>query len=176
MKQHARRLGFTLVELLVVLTIVTVLTALLTMLLSSLVKGQRQTLLRARQRTEYARLDTVLRNDAHVATAVKLASPTQCTLTNQQGLHMRYELRDNRLQRMKHNGDAWASADSFYLRPGTQVNFRVVQESGRSLLQLDLDLPAEQSNASARQAPYRGQMLVGGSLSAEQRAAKEQQP
>jgi prepilin-type N-terminal cleavage/methylation domain-containing protein len=176
MKRQRRRFGFTLIELMVVLVIVTVLAALLTMLMSAFVKSQRQALLRGRQRTEYARLDAILRNDVHTATEVDLASPTKCSLTNQQGLQMMYEFRDDRLQRMRQKGEDWSSADSFYLRPGTQVNFRVVKENGRSLLQLNLDLPAEAAPASGRQAPYRGQMLVGGLLPAEQRAPLEEQP
>jgi prepilin-type N-terminal cleavage/methylation domain-containing protein len=176
MKQIARPRGFTLIELVVVLAIVAVLAALLSMLLSALVKAQRQTILRERQRTEYARLDSLLRNDVHTATAVSLDSPTKCSLTNQQGLQMSYELRDDGLHRLRHKGEAWSSVDRFYVRPGTEVNFRVVSENGRSLLKLDLDLPAEANPGSGRQAPYRGQMLVGGSLPAERRAPAEERP
>lgn len=176
MKPSVRRGGFTLVELVVVLAIVVVLAALLTMLLSALLKAQQQALLRARQRTEYARLDAILRNDVHAATEVILKSPTKCELSNAQGQQLIFELRDESLHRLGRKDDTWATADTFYLRPGTQVNFRVATENGRSLLQLNLDLPAEANPASARQAPYRGQMLVGGSQPAEQRAPAENKP
>lgn len=176
MKRNSRPRGFTLIELVVVLAIVAVLAALLSMLLAALMKAQRQTVLRERQRTEYARLDAILRNDVHTATAVALESPTKCSLTNQQGLQMIYELRDDGLHRMRHQGEAWSTVDRFYLRPGTEVNFRVTTENGRSLLQLNSDLSADANPGSGRQAPYRGQMLVGGSLPAERRAPQEEQP
>lgn len=176
MKQNLRRGGFTLVELVVVLAMVVVLAALLTMLLSALLKAQRQTLLRERQRTEYARLDAILRNDVHTATQVTLSSPTMCWLSNQQGLQLIYELRDATLLRKRHQHDNWKIADQFFLRPGTEVKFRIVEEKNRSLLQLDLDLPAEANLGNARQAPYRGQMLVGGSQPADQRVPAEKQP
>jgi prepilin-type N-terminal cleavage/methylation domain-containing protein len=176
MRQSLRRVGFTLVELVVVLAIVVVLAALLTMLFSALLKAQRQALLRERQRTEYARLDAILRNDVHTATEVILNSPTKCELSNQQGQRLIYELRDESLQRVRHKGDSWAIADTFYLRPGTQVKFRVDKENGRSLLQLNLDLAADANPASARQTPYCGQMMVGGSQPAERRAPAEERP
>jgi prepilin-type N-terminal cleavage/methylation domain-containing protein len=176
-KQYSRARGFTLIELVIVLAIVSILAALLSVLLSSLLKAQRQTMLRERQRMEFARLDAMLRNDVHLATEVKVDSPTQCWLAQPQGMQMIYELRHGSLRRKRHNletQEAWAIIETFYLRPGTEVKFNLLEENGRSLLQLNLDLPADANPGNARQTPYRGKMLVGGSLSPERRTAEKQ--
>lgn len=178
MKQRSpHRRGFTLIELLTVMSIFAVLMALTSLLISALLQTQRQTLLRERQRLEYFRLDSILRTDAHAATKVTLKSPTDCQLQDGQGERWTYRAEDDGLVRERFLGEKRVQREVFWVRPGTKITFRVASESSRSLLQLDLD-PSHQieNSAAAHQAPYRGQVLIGGALPAELRSTGEDQP
>lgn len=165
--------AFTLLELLAVMVLVSILAALAGMFFSALLKSQRQALLRDRQRTEYARLDGILRNDAHAAAAVNVKSPTECELTDGQR-RWTYVAEKEGLVRERFEGERRRQREVFHLRPGMQVKFTVSEQSGRSLLQLDLDLPAEPSSVKVAQMPYRAQLLVGGGVSTQQRVQEEQ--
>jgi hypothetical protein len=73
-------------------------------------------------------------------------------------------------------GEKRVQREVFWVRPGTKIKFRVAGEHDRSLVQLDLDPPSEIEESAAHQAPYRGQVLVGGALPSAVRAAAEVQP
>lgn len=168
--------GFTLLELLAVMSVVAILMALLSMLVSAMLQTQRQMLLRERQRQEYFRLDTILRSDAHAATEVALKSPAECELSNANGERWSYRVDEAGLVRERFQGEKRLQREVFYVRPGTAVKFHVDGERQRKLLQLDLDLVVEPGKSAAHQAPYRGRMLVGGSLPSDRRPAAKEQP
>ena len=175
-QRSPNRRGFTLLELLAVMSIFAVLMALTAMLLSALLQTQRQTMLRERQRLEYFRLDTILRTDAHSATEVSLKSSTDFELRNGEGDRWTYRSEEEGLVRERFLGEKRVQREVFWVRPGTQIKFRVAREHDRSLVQLDLDPPSQIEESAAHQAPYRGQVLVGGAIPTGLRAASEVQP
>lgn len=176
MTQRSNRRGFTLLELLAVMSIFAVLMALTAMLMSALLQTQRQTMLRERQRLEYFRLDSILRTDAHAASEVALKSPTDCELKNGEGDRWTYRAEEDGLVRERFLGEKRVQREAFWVRPGTQIKFRVTGENGRSLLRLDLDPPSQIEKSAAHQAPYHGQVLVGGAIPTALRATAEAQP
>jgi|GEM_PF-4930813 len=170
---HVRR-GFTLIELLTVMAIFAVLAALLTMFLSTAALAQRQALLRDRQRTEFARLDSILRADVHAAAEVAIESPGQCELKDNHGERWTYKATDEGLIRERWQGDDLRQRDVFYLRPGMEVEFSSRNENGRTLLELRLESPEAAHLRERRQQPYVGQMLVGGAIGVTNRAGENQ--
>jgi prepilin-type N-terminal cleavage/methylation domain-containing protein len=176
MRRCPNRRGFTLLELLAVMSIFAVLMALTAMLMSAMLQTQRQTMLRERQRLEYLRLDSILRTDAHAASDVTLKSPTNCELKNGEGDRWIYHAEEEGLVRERFLGEKRVQREVFWVRPGTKIKFRVANEHDRSLLQLELDPPSQIEKSGAHQAPYRGQVLVGGAIPTGLRAASEVQP
>ncbi len=161
---RAARRGISLIELGTVLAITSVLLMTVAVLFSSLLQGQRQFLLRDRQRREFARLDAMLRSDAHAANVVVSQGPAECELKNNEGDRWTYRASDDKLTRERFQADKLVQRESYYLRPGTKINFSVKAEGDRSWLLLELEPPSAVTTTGAVFTSYSGQMLVGGML------------
>lgn len=166
MKRAIRR-GFSLIELLAVISVGTVLMALLALFLSATLRSQRQAMLRERQRTEFARLDGILRADAHAAARVVVKSPLECELKNDQGTRWTYRAVEKEgLVRERYQDDRLRQREVFFLRPGMEVLFKTRTENERTLLGLELDLPTAAQGVQAKQQPYRAEVLISGGIAA----------
>jgi prepilin-type N-terminal cleavage/methylation domain-containing protein len=168
------RRGFSLIELVTVMGVVTVLMSLLAMFLSATLRNQRQAMLRQRQRTEFARLDGILRADVHAAASVNLKSVSECELKNDQGTRWTYRSTEEGLVRERWLDDRLRQREVFFLRPGMEVNFSTRKENERPLLVLELDLPTAAQGVQAKQQPYLAEILIGGGLAAPPKT--EEQP
>ncbi|WP_254507002.1 hypothetical protein [Anatilimnocola floriformis] len=173
MRKSFRR-AYSLVELMAVMGIVTVLMALLGMFLSATLQTQRQAHLRSRQRAEFARLDGILRADAHAAARVTVKSPTECELNTDQGIRWTYSATAEGLVRERWQADRLRQREVFFLRPGMDVRFSSQPADRRTLLVLDLYLPPSEQKLEARQQPYHCETLIGGGISGDKKSAEEQ--
>ena len=167
------RRGYSLLEIMTVISVLAVLMPLAAMFFSATLQTQRQAQVRARQRAEFARLDGILRADAHAASQVIVKSPLECELKSNQGVRWTYRTTEDGLVRERWQEDRRKQRETFFLRPGMDVRFRsqMVAEATqtadeRTLLLLDIQLPPSEQRLQAKQQPYHGEVLVGGAIPA----------
>ncbi|QDU29857.1 hypothetical protein ETAA8_49730 [Anatilimnocola aggregata] len=161
---RARRRGFTILETGIVVTLVGLLITVMVVLFSSVLKAQRQVMLRERQRREFVRLDALLRSDVHAATKAAIKSPNECELTSSDGYSWTYDKQDSWLVRTHAQGGRTLQRESFFLRPGSEVHFQLSPAGSRSLVQLKLEPEPDGRPGEHHQPRYFAQVLLGGAL------------
>jgi len=171
-RQRRYRRGFSIIEVTVAVVTLSVLVSIAAVMFSSLLKSQRQFTLRERQRREFVRLDAMLRSDIHAATSAVIKEPDQCELTTPAGDTWRYEMQDDWLVRVYSRDDKQLQRESFFLRPGSQLTFKLAQAGARQLVEVQIHNEQPAGSMQSHHAGYLGQVLLGGGAV----AAKEAQP
>lgn len=166
------RAGFSILELGIAVALSSLLMALVVTLFSAVLKAQRQTLARERERREFARLDELLRSDVHAAREVEMKSPTECELLGEAKRRWVYRFSESKLLRETYQADQLKQRETFSFQRGQELTFRQEPAGTRTIVQVKI-AAKDQAPHESRWPTYRGEAVLGGGLAW---AGKDSQP
>jgi type II secretory pathway pseudopilin PulG len=143
-RQASRRLGKSLVEVLVLMILLNVVVALAAMTLIGTMRAERQVRRVSVQQRALTQVSSRFRSDAHRAVSCQVAEACEFKLPG--GESIRYVYTSPRLAREVRRGDEVVHRDSFLLGDAVQLAFEVPESTGGNLVRLRVS-PRE---ASAR--------------------------